>query len=743
VPLIYFAEAMLRHPIVLVPPALVLAILYGAGKPFGLPRLFWNERRLYRFYAGVAMTLLAADALLVAYLLDGLDAPARRSSFLDFILVGALLWLLLVGPVALLQHARYRRSKRQDGGIRENQDVAPAIRKVESRGIAPAIRKVDEGGLSSRAALQAPAGALTAGIAVGAVFAFSLALVTRSDFMVPLTNLLSSIASGFGHPVSEPWLHSLALISIALLLVVFVFLRKRASPGVGLCFVLALGLAFYTAIEFWARNAGFGLLLLLLLLWWAGGLRYKLRIPSLMSLYRQPVEYPPPMHSDEPPTPAPLRFDVAVTPALRQLGTRRLILVCASGGGIRAATWTAAILGQLDEIEGFRAATRLLTGASGGMMGAATWLALTATRNSVPGSPASPGTWQSLMSAVAMDSLTPVARQLVFNDIPLAFIGRDNLRDRGLALEAAWCENLKSKLGINLDMPLEKLRDGEESGRWPSLVMSPMMIEDGRRLIISNLDLTEMTDHYVRWLSSKKTGAEPTTSLASRTAYQLWQLCPQAWAKFPLSTAARLSAAFPYVSGAVLLPTKPRLHVVDAGYYDNYGLELASNWLRKLFEQRQDFLKKNISGILVIQIRDNVSELSVNPQSDAWREKRRESEAASGSRLLRALEGISSPPSGLLAARESVMLFRNDSLLESLSHLYSSAFGEDFLTTTVFEFGGEASLSWHLAPEEVRMLEAQARSKGIQLKLKAIDSWLKERDYWNRARRPSIDGRLI
>jgi hypothetical protein len=86
-----------------------------------------------------------------------------------------------------------------------------------------------------------------------------------------------------------------------------------------------------------------------------------------------------------------------------------------------------------------------------------------------------------------------------------------------------------------------------------------------------------MTDHSVRWLSSKATGEEPTTGLASRTAYQLWQLCPQAWAGFPLSTAARLSAAFPFVSGAVLLPTNPRRHVVDAGYYDNYGLELASN----------------------------------------------------------------------------------------------------------------------------------------------------------------------
>src|SRR5258708_32017065 len=85
--------------------------------------------------------------------------------------------------------------------------------------------------------------------------------------------------------------------------------------------------------------------------------------------------------------------------------------------------------------------------------------------------------------------------------------------------------------------------------------------------------------------------------------------------------ATRLSAAFPYVSSAVLLPTQPRRHVVDAGYCDNYGLELAGNWLRELLEQRKRLLEEMISGILVIQIRDNVSELSGNPESDQNRER--------------------------------------------------------------------------------------------------------------------------
>ncbi len=621
----------------------------------------------------------------MAYLLDGLNRPSRCISFFDFLVVGVVVWLVLVGWRSLVQGGRYRRSKDQKGGIGEN------------RGIAPAIRQVDTEGLSSKAAVQVPAGALMAGAAVGALIAFLLVSVTQTQSVTRLMHVAPFSALELWRPLPEPELHLLAAAAFLLLLGTFVSLKNRASPAVGLCVLLALGLAVYTAIEFWAQNAGLALLMLGLLLWWAGGRRYKLRIPALSELYAHPVPYPPSIEINELPQSRPLPYDVALSTGDSHNGQRRLIVVCASGGGLRAATWTAAILGQLDEIEGFRAATRLVTGASGGMMGAASWVALLARRNEAPGNPAPRGSWQQLMSAVAMDGLTPLVRKLVFHDIPLAFIGRDNLQDRALALESAWCENLKAKLDINLRISFDDLRQGEASGRWPSLVLSPMLIEDGRRLIISNLDVTDINDHYVRWLSSKATGA-----------------------------------AFPYISSAVLLPTRPRRHVVDAGYYDNYGLELAGNWLRELLEQRKSLLEKVISGILVIQIRDNVSELSVNPQSDKKRERTlaRERRSVLDSRLSRALEGLTSPPEGFLAARESVMLFRNDSLLETVSHLYTSAFGADFLTTTVFEFGGEASLSWHLAAEEVQMLQNQAASPGIRLKLQAIKSWLHKTDYW-------------
>jgi hypothetical protein len=252
--------------------------------------------------------------------------------------------------------------------------------------------------------------------------------------------------------------------------------------------------------------------------------------------------------------------------------------------------------------------------------------------------------------------------------------------------------------------------------------LAPAIWGVGARIVVGNLDVAGITDQEVRWLSNASSPHAPTTGLASRTGYHASEVLPEDWRALRLSTAMRLSAAFPYVSPAVLLPTRPRRRVVDAGYFDNYGLELACGWLRQLLVARgKAWVQARISSVLIVQIRDNVSTLSVNP--DTMRAFRRLRGETSGS-LARALEGLSSPPEGLLAARESVALFRNDALVRAVSDLYAGPFGPDFVTTTVFEFAGEASLSWTLAPDEVSSIEAQVLSAGIAGKEQAIFDWL-------------------
>ena len=243
----------------------------------------------------------------------------------------------------------------------------------------------------------------------------------------------------------------------------------------------------------------------------------------------RPAAYPPVATAQSPDRRSAAREPAA---ARRRAGTPAPDRICTSGGGIRAAAWTAALLGRLDEVPGARKAVRVITGASGGMVGAASWVARLHARGGDPAETAPAGSWEDLLDAVAMNSLTPLARRLVFRDLPLAFAPVDNLHDRGRALEDAWVANLRKRMAIDLDLPLGQLRDGERLGQLPSLVFSPMLVEDGRRLIISNRDLRAVTDSEARWLSGSDS-AQPYTGRNSRGAYHLSDLLPDDWAAHP------------------------------------------------------------------------------------------------------------------------------------------------------------------------------------------------------------------
>ena len=745
-----FTGLLLRHPSTLGVLAAVALVLLGVLlRKLGLPRLFWHERPLQRFAAGIAATLLAAEVFLTAYLLDGEQRPGGAALSLGaYAALSASLWTLLLVGCALLRLLDERAAEagvtgldgdergagRAAGSAGSPADGSPSSLKGAARPatgevftgrpfrIAPSIQAEGaQGAAAARVALRIPVRELLAGALVGAVLAWLVVFGLRSPALAPA---LAAPLAWLRHvrPVTDPLLHLAALAGVLGLLAAGVVLRRRATAAVGICFLLALAVAAQGALEFWLRSAGISWLVVLLALAVAGTRLHKLRLSDLAEHDAAPQPYPPPEHPTRPAV-RPLPYDVTRL-AWRHQPPRPLIVLCASGGGLRSATWTAGILGRLDALPGFRAATRLVTGASGGMVGAAAWVALADAVDR--GEVAPPAGWSALMEAVAgMSALDAVARRLVFRDLPLALTPFVNRRDRGEALAEAMERHLRRTLGCRLGRPLVELRQAEARGALPSVVFTPMLVEDGRRLVIGNLDLSRVTDHRVRWLSSEAAGARCSTGLASRSAYHAAHLFPEAWVKLRLSTAARLSAAFPYASPATMLPTRARRRVVDAGYYDNYGLGLGCAWLRRLFTDRERWFRAHVARVLVVQVRDNVSQLSVNPESEReLRSARRRGESGGGA-LARGLEGLTSPPEGMLSARESVMLFRNDGQLEALGELFGQGgLGPDFLTTTIFEFRGEASLSWALASDEARAMVAQAGSPGISGKLEAVRRWL-------------------
>jgi len=116
-----------------------------------------------------------------------------------------------------------------------------------------------------------------------------------------------------------------------------------------------------------------------------------------------------------------------------------------------------------------------------------------------------------------------------------------------------------------------------KAGKRPASIFNGTMVENGDRLLISNTDIEKAIDHG-RLNVEKLLGGNDLQSV----------------------TAARLSAAFPYVSPAARTklqePVGARRHVVDGGYYDNYGMTSLVEWLDSAF--RNDRLSK----VLVIQI---------------------------------------------------------------------------------------------------------------------------------------------
>ncbi len=380
-----------------------------------------------------------------------------------------------------------------------------------------------------------------------------------------------------------------------------------------------------------------------------------------------------------------------------------LVVIVASGGGLRAAAWTFAMLERLEDE--FRASEidlprhlRLIAGASGGMLGAAYYVAtLPDAEHETPDAESRKQGFTDRYRRLTMDSLTPILDEMFFSDLPASFSPWPQTRDRGAELEKAWKKNLEGAL----DIPFASLRAGERAGWRPSIVFSPMMIEDGRRLFISNLDLQRV----VRNAGNVLAQADQTYSFEGIEFFRRFRQAP-----LKLSTAARLSASFPFFSPAVVLPTWPRRRVVDAGYYDNYGVSVAASYLFSTTHQK--WILANASGVILIQIRDGLSQnerkMGVVPL---------DAKESAPRQLSIAVEEFTSPLEGLLNARVSTASYRNDGMLELLSSFFKEVDAGKtgttpaesfFFTTATFEYPGPASLNWYLTRRERANIRAAA-----------------------------------
>lgn len=393
----------------------------------------------------------------------------------------------------------------------------------------------------------------------------------------------------------------------------------------------------------------------------------------------------------------------------------RLVIVCSSGGGVLAAVWAAVVLEGLErelernlprnfeKKEGFPYHIRLLTGASGGMVGAALYAAEFIHDHNHLERDSDTGLGR-VSKILAQDSLSPVVQTMLWHDLRSIWLPGQFTHDRGRRLEAVWDVFFSSakRIGKGFQTAFDDLRPYEGMAECPSLVFSPMLVEDARRLLVSNLDLANLTTaHAHRLMPNVST---PQNELLSRSAIEFFRLFPKARNCFTLGTAARMNASFPFISPAVSLPTFPPRRVIDAGFYDNFGVGLAAQWLLR----HEDAIKKFTSGVVLIESRayrygttrryfldPEVEEELPEGRLDREQVKRRPRDPVAA-----AASWASSPLEALLNLRQRGAYYRNDELLQLLDERLNAGPDKSFFTTVGFECPVDAALSWAMPAED-------------------------------------------
>ncbi|HQX99673.1 MAG TPA: patatin-like phospholipase family protein [Flavobacteriales bacterium] len=285
-----------------------------------------------------------------------------------------------------------------------------------------------------------------------------------------------------------------------------------------------------------------------------------------------------------------------------QQGKPPLVIINTSGGGLRSTLWTLRCLQVADSLLGgtLMERTMLMTGSSGGLIGAAYYrqLFLHEEQDGVDRNA------HELLDEVSTDMLNPLAFSFVTNDMFVRYrtVHDGDLRytlDRGYAFE----RRLNGSTRGLLDVRLDDLSEPERTARIPTMVISPVSLNDGRRLVIGALPMAFLTNIAPE---------ASTTATGQPEAIEFQRFFRDQGAhNLKLTSALRMNATFPYITPIVSLPSEPIMRVMDAGLRDNYGYRVTFAYLQTF----RAWIKEHTSGVVILQLRDTQKELDVKSSS--------------------------------------------------------------------------------------------------------------------------------
>lgn len=412
---------------------------------------------------------------------------------------------------------------------------------------------------------------------------------------------------------------------------------------------------------------------------------------------------------------------------IRAHGRDTAIVVGVNGGGIQAAAWGVRVLTGLELVcrESdlpdkllFSKSVRVLSSVSGGSVGAMYFVRAYDTQ-----------TGSLVADNALLEEVVDIAKESSLDDVGWGLVYPDLLRlvfpflikttsDRGSALEKALARN---GAGFALERELTqkevRLSGGCEGARtstfqtWYERGLSDFYSEvrEGRRpAMIINATITE-SGHRLLMGTSELKPEDPTQSAPIPDGRVNFSELGQDYQKkdLPLVTAVRLSAAFPFASPAaradINTSREGEPHIVDGGYYDNYGMASLVEWLDEALRNAPE-----IKRVLVLQIRGAKTTSSADKalKKRGW--------------FYQAL----APFVTLLNVRTAGQLSHNHLELSLLQQAWQDRGKE--IKTVVFEFDpGENSeeppLSWHMTKNQKDVIEEVWKKIDRQRLLEVVD----------------------
>ncbi|MCX6183442.1 MAG: hypothetical protein NT150_16150 [Bacteroidetes bacterium] len=340
----------------------------------------------------------------------------------------------------------------------------------------------------------------------------------------------------------------------------------------------------------------------------------------------------------------------------------KLVFVNCSGGGLRASLWTYYTMTYADSI--------LQVGHVSGKFAAKLLRELYLRKQQ--GKIKNLYDWK-YRENISKDLLNKLSFHVTLNDLIFKFRSFNDGEykykiDRGYAFETDLNDNTEHVL----EKRLWEYREPENTAQIPMLIMSPTIINDGSKLLISSQPIS-----YLSYMSPKNNirneyvldAIEFTRFFKDQNADNL-----------RFTSALRMSATFPFIMPIASLPSDPEIQVMDAGVRDNFGIETS---LKFIYTYR-NWISTNTSGIVFVQIRDSEKSFTVSEHQNKT-----------------FLQSLLSPVGSIYGNMFRTQDMNHDQLLQYCSEWFEGDI--DMINFELPQGHGkhkELSLSWHLTDKE-------------------------------------------